>query len=274
LKRLKSFTKIKKVYPTQGSYPALVECNNFNDYVCKYSKYTPSQKLYLEFLIANFAQRWELLVPEFALVDVKEDHISDDMATHSTFKPIQPLFGSKYLLDTDDLNKTFQLLIDNNYELNKIKNKEDFLKIGLFDIWIANEDRNHNNFNLLLKAEQEGYYFVAIDHEKAFNSNNLEYGLDLITTDESILSTQICKTLFKNTLNIPSIVDSLVENFYLWVEKCHSDLLDIMHDLPLEWGIGSQKEITLLKKHLFSDNWKKETEKQFRLLIQQNLMQS
>ena len=39
----------------------------------------------------------------------------------------------------------------------RFANKNDVLKIALFDYWISNEDRNHNNYNLMLKMVKEEY---------------------------------------------------------------------------------------------------------------------
>jgi hypothetical protein len=65
-----------------------------------------------------------------------------------------------------------------------------FLMIALFDIWISNEDRTENNFNLLYDADRK--LFVPIDHTSIFNGNNLDKGPEQITINESIINSLGC----------------------------------------------------------------------------------
>ncbi|MVX34389.1 HipA family kinase [Myroides sp. LoEW2-1] len=93
--------------------------------------------------------------------------------------------------------------------------------ITLFDIWVANEDRNHNNYNLLLNTSKgSSFFFYTIDHETIFNSCFLERKLVEITENESIINTEIAKILFAKKKEINEIVDELIGNFYLGTGQC------------------------------------------------------
>jgi hypothetical protein len=76
--------------------------------------------------------------------------------------------------------------------------KESFLKIGLFDIWMSNEDRHYENFNLLYNLKEKRY--VPIDHAMCFNSGNLDKAPSLIGNNESILTSPFVNRFFYRPL--------------------------------------------------------------------------
>ncbi|MCP4051632.1 MAG: hypothetical protein GY739_00980 [Mesoflavibacter sp.] len=152
---------------------------------------------------------------------------------------------------------------------DKISDKADFLKIALFDIWTANEDRNYNNFNLLLYVSPEKInFFYAIDHVNIFNSTFLDYGIAELTEDDSIIKTDIAKILFGKDRKLTDIVDNLVEMLYICTKECENKLDNILGLVPDSWNIDK----VLIKKriinNLFSDDWKNQCESNFREFIQ------
>jgi hypothetical protein len=50
-------------------------------------------------------------------------------------------------------------------ERKNLRNSMDLFWIAVFDIWIANEDRNANNYNLLMVEANEDFSIIPIDHE-------------------------------------------------------------------------------------------------------------
>lgn len=69
----------------------------------------------------------------------------------------------------------------------------------LFDLWVANEDRNHNNYNLLLNPTESGYCLMPIDHERCFNGSrtNIDRPLVLLTEDQSLVASPLVQLLFR-----------------------------------------------------------------------------
>ncbi len=104
-------------------------------------------------------------------------------------------------------NSILPLFKDPSFQ-RKLCNREDFLMIALFDIWLANDDRNHNNFNLLLNVSNDGmYHFHPIDHVNIFNSSHLRYGIAELTEEDSIIKSDIAKVLFGSSRKISELVD-------------------------------------------------------------------
>ena len=55
--------------------------------------------------------------------------------------------------------------------------------IALFDFWMANEDRNANNYNLMYDVN--AHLFVPIDYGCVFNTATYDYSLSQLTETDS-----------------------------------------------------------------------------------------
>jgi len=151
----------------------------------------------------------------------------------------------------------------------QVGDKDDFLRIALFDIWLSNEDRNHNNFNLLLsKSSEKFYFFYAIDHVNIFNTSSLSHGLYEISVNESILKTELAKILFSKNKNTKKIVTNLVENFYLCTDKCKDSIDEIFAKIPASWDLDLVTLWSTLKQTIFTEDWLKTCDNTFREYVQ------
>ena len=74
------------------------------------------------------------------------------------------------------------------------------LKIALFDIWLSNEDRTFNNYNLLLQAIKGGFSILyIIDNTEIFNSSMAyDQSMELITQGDSVLNSDLATFILKN----------------------------------------------------------------------------
>lgn len=268
MKELQTIEEIHKIFDTQGSSPLLVTCDDFNDWVCKYDRFP--QYLFNELIASKFAVIFDIKTPETAFIRVKEEHIPREKYPQLQLGWFEKIcFGSLYLENSKEIDSTAVSMFEEKSMQNKIADKTDFLKIALFDIWIANEDRNHNNFNLLLYASPTRMnFFYAIDHVNIFNSSFLAYGAAEITEDESILKTDLAKILFGKTRNLTKIVDNLVENFYLCTKECENQLDEILNLVPESWNIDRDMIRTRIVENLFTEEWKQQCETNFRQFIQ------
>ncbi len=244
-----------------------VLCSDVNDYVCKYARNTPASGLFSEYLAAEFLRIWRLKVPDFSIVYIKAEHLPVELVGN-TIQPrffLSPCFGSRHNDYGKEIDPSIGVLRDDAKIINKIKNKEDLLSIALFDLWMANEDRNHNNYNLLLNSDPE-YYFVPIDHEKCFNTNShsRQRSLVLLTEEETILNTDLAKLIFKNTKGLSNQIDDLIVNYYLWVAECQKRLENTINAMPEQWGIAKTDKIALLNSSLFHENWITECKETFK----------
>ena len=270
LKRLKCILPIIDRYNTKGSQPILVMGEDFNQWVCKYRDIN---KLFNELLAYEFAKLWDIKIPESALIEIDYNkHVqtfSDKKGLERRFFD-KECFGSCFLEGTLDVNKS---MLGNKEIVRRIKNKDDFLKISLFDIWLSNEDRNRGNYNLLLKTIEGGYTLLyIIDNTEIFNSSTAyREGLTDITEQDTVLSSELAVLLFKKDTQIVKKVDTLLSLFPSLVESCKKELSNIYQQIPQSWNINiSQYEPNI--NELFSKNWLNICERNFRTYIQTQII--
>lgn len=267
---LRTIEGIHKIFPTHGSSPILVTCSDLNDWVCKYDRDT--RKLFNELLAVKFAKIWGIKTPEAAFIQVNKEHISTDKfprLEHYLFDKL--CFGSKYIKDSKEIDFSTIALFKQSSFRKKLKNKDDFLKIALFDIWLCNEDRNYNNSNILLVNEEETkafYFLYAIDHVAIFNSSFLEYGLTDLTEQDSIIYSDFSALLYQNKVKTKQIIDDLIEMFYLCVEECKKEFDEIVNLIPETWEINHEDLREKITQNLFTEEWTKSCVNNFRSIIQ------
>lgn len=274
MKILYTIEEIHKIIPTHGSSPLLVTCDDFNDWVCKYDR--DPRNLFNELLAVKFAKTWELKTPDHAFIEVKKNHIPPNKfprLEHHLFDKL--CFGSKHIKNSKEIDSSTVSLFKESPFRRRLKNKDDFLKIALFDIWLCNEDRNHNNSNILLVSEEESnafYFLYAIDHVEIFNSSHLNYGLSNLTEEDSILYSDFSTLLFRNKTKTNQIVDNLIEMFYLCVEECKNEFDEIVNLIPETWGINHEAIHEKISLNLFTEEWANSCVKNFRSIIQTQII--
>jgi len=267
LKIINSIAQPNRVFETSGSQPALFLCEDLEFYVCKYNRSpgTEAKKLFHELIAGRFAEFWDLYVPEFCLVNVNPDYIIN----HEFLQPVffQSLcFGSKYNQNFVEIDEFYGEL--SSRHKRKFSSKFDFLKIALFDIWMANEDRNFNNYNLLIDTEN-GNRFTPIDHDAIFNTGNLDKGLFLLSENETLIDTELALRLFSSTeLRKIDFLTNIKNEYYLCISECKKNLDNILHDVPDNWNINTNKYRTLLINNTFNEKWIQDVYDHFSELIQ------
>ncbi len=252
---------------TNGSQPVVAHCNDDWEYVCKYDS---ASKLFNEYVAASFLKMWEIPVPPFSIVNIKPQHIGNEIIS-GRIQPAhfhKPCFGSRYLQHAQDITAVFNLLLQSDYENSKIRNKQDFLKIALFDLWVANTDRNTNNHNLLLNPEPHGNVIYAIDHSDIFDGCRLGHEFGPLTFDDSILSADFAPALLSKGQKLVNQVDEIVGDFYLCASLCEQNVENIFAEIPKEWNLPVANPVEALRVALFENvKWKEECETLFRQYI-------
>lgn len=173
-----------------------------NDENIWYCKYKDNNILFNELLAYHFAKIWGINIPECAFITIDyEKYIvsysnEDKRLLQKSFFD-KECFGSQALEDAFDVDNS--IIITKKQIIRKITNKEDFLKIALFDIWLANEDRKANNYNLLLAPTDKGFtLFYVIDHANIFNTSAAyRYQICELTEEDTVLNSNLATILFK-----------------------------------------------------------------------------
>ena len=253
-----TLTSIEAIEPEHifdtNAKPVLVHCSDLNYYVCKYARGAGSaSRLYREYVAASFLKLWNLPVPAFELVEIKKNHMPSHPFVSGANLSV-PAFGSLRDPNNKEIDRFF--FETTEHQRKRFKNKIELLDIAFFDIWLANEDRNENNFNLLYSSDDIENHFVPIDHEACFNTGNLDKGLCTLTFEESLLSTPLLTRFFSvSKLTEKSFIDNLRTRWYLCSKSCKKKVKNILKKVPSEWQIDTEKELGDLNKYLFTEEW-------------------
>lgn len=258
MRRLNSVKNIEKCYHT-GEEPILVACDDQNSYICKYPRYSGSaNKLVCELFGSVFAHTWRIRTPEVAIVKVAPQHVSP-ILSGSYFS--MPVLGSCLQQNVVDITPTSIPLIPSSEKLC-----QQLMRIALFDFWLANEDRNANNANLMYDVVNKD--IVAIDFGCCFNTATFDYPLSQLTETDSIL----CSDLFTHIIReIPKervlqVANILLDIDYMsFIHDCQSDLaiadwdeqtneeLNVAY-VPASWSVNRGRLKKKLEE-LFDEEW-------------------
>lgn len=257
MNKLKTISPIHRIYDT-GDKPVLVECEDLNDYVCKHNQgLVPCKKLFAEYLAYRLFDQLEVKLPPYNFIQVKEEHVHSPSGVCQPhfFKGID-CFGTLHLKEALE----WSVFPFDKKDLKKIKNQEDLFTIAWCDIWLANEDRRWNNFNLLMSPENDGWYIVPIDHGACFNSLGFDVRRPLYSINDfdSIIQTEQFKLLAKKHFKNMHDVNDYLERLYLCIQNFEKSFDDIVANIPTSWRI-SEEYIQSLKVNLFSKDWMNET---------------
>lgn len=260
MKNVLSIKPITKRYST-GEEPVLVACDDQQSYICKYSRYSGSaNKLLCEFIGAFFAKEWSLCTPEIAIVRVRREHVPNDISP-SFFS--HSVLGSHLQGNVVDITPSSIPEIPSNESLCR-----QLIQIALFDFWMANEDRNDNNANLMFDYVRKN--FVTIDFGCTFNTATFDFPLSQLTETDSILSSYLFRQINKEVCveRVYELAGLLLEeNFPIYVQKCQAICKTMVSQIPLDWEINCNK---LEKKieELFDPVWIKKVKDNFITTLQ------
>ena len=242
--------EVLKIYQT-GDRPILVLCSDGYHYICKYKQPGPSaNKLASELIGSQFAKLWGIATPYTCLVE-NDPIIWDDAGI--SHDPIAPLLGSRRMENTIDLS---------NYNCDQVltswTTKNQLLTIALFDLWLANEDRTSNNYNLLYDLRSDT--IVSIDYGGIFNTIILGAPIFQLNAEDSIISSDLFDRLNKAGIEYSRTT------FLRLVSKCKAAVPEILESIPREWNINTllfEKKIA----EVFNMNWLSDTWNNFISLI-------
>ena len=242
--------EVLKIYQT-GDRPILILCSDGFHYICKYKQPGYSaNKLASEYIGSQFAKLWGIATPYATLIE-NDPIIWDDAGI--SHDPIAPLLGSRRMENTFDLS---------NYYCDQVRaswtTKNQLLTIALFDLWLANEDRTSNNYNLLYDLRTDT--IVSIDYGGIFNTVILGSPIYQLNSEDSILSSDLFDRLKKVG------VEYSRTTFLRLVSKSKAAVPVILESIPTEWNINT----LLFEKKLeevFNTEWLSDTWNTFITLV-------
>jgi hypothetical protein len=257
---LHSIAKIQQVYPT-GQKPVLVQCDDLEFYVCKHNQgQIISYSLFIELIVHHLLKCINVRVAEQVLVQIKTEHVLGTQECQPLFFKNIPCFATKYLENASEWSQ-FPMTKET---VKQIINAEDIIIVAFMDIWLANEDRNYNNFNLLLNPSDNKFEIIPIDHEACLNSKGFDADRPLysISYDESIINTPHFQALVKPLLKTKKDAVDLAESLYFRVNALEKHYNEKVIDIPSDWKIP-MPYIKALKANIFQEDWLNETKTTF-----------
>lgn len=251
----------KQIYT--GEQPVMVICSDMETYICKYMRSTASAyKLACEYIGAFMAKAWQLPTPDTALVKIKQEHWH---GIHTGHCITAPAWGSKQLKDVCDITpSTYQNV------KTTVSTLSELMLIALFDFWIANEDRNANNANLLYNIVKEE--LVSIDYGCIFNTASFDYGMSQLTMTDTILYSDLFHHLVndKKQTTIDGIVEKLRKKYEESIKRSKQAKSELMKRFPKEWNVPTESVESKLHQ-LFQKEWINETWDNFEDCLKDNI---
>lgn len=246
-----------------GEEPVLVTCSDMSTYICKYMRSSAAAyKLVCELIGSQMAASWQIDSPDYAFVHIHQRHWNGRQLSHNAYAPA---IGSKRIEGVVDVTpSTFREVNRTIIQLHQL------MKIALFDFWIANEDRNANNANLLYDVVQEK--IVSIDYGCILNTATYDFPLSQLTTTDTILCSDLFHHLIreKRQTAIDSITTELKQDYSTCLKRSLLQVDEILTALPKEWNVSSEVVSEKLKQ-LFDEHWMSETWNNFMDCLNENL---
>ena len=243
---LNSVKAIEQQYRT-GEEPVLVICSDMNAYICKYVRSSGAAfKLACELIGSRMAMAWQLETPDIAFVHIKSAHWAGRFVQHSLSAPS---LGSKLMEGVVDITpSTYGDIVATTATLRQL------MKIALFDFWIANEDRNVNNANLLYNLSQDK--LVSIDYGCILNNASFDCSMTQLTSNESIICSDIFLHLVsdKEIPNLDTVLKGLKKGYIESLKESERQVEPIISEMPREWKVPSDTLEEKLKQ-LFEEQW-------------------
>jgi hypothetical protein len=246
IQTLYSAKQIERQFHT-GEEPVMIMCSDVNLYVCKYMRSSATAyKLACEFIGTNLAKAWQLNTPDIALVNIRSAHWGGINVSHSLYAPS---IGFRWLDGVVDITPSTYAKVPANTET-----LAQLMKIALFDIWVANEDRNANNANLMYDMIHE--QLVSIDYGCIFNTATFEYPLSQLTSTDTILWSDLFRHLLQgaDSQACLAIADRLKADYEESLDKSNSIVAEIVAEMPQEWNVPMEKVSEKLRQ-LFNKQW-------------------
>lgn len=246
---------IQRKINTVGSEPLHLICDDYESYYVKNDKLNvPAVSIINEVICHYFLRLWNINTPDICMIELEEETIRQDYGIRH--KPVfysRPAFGSKEREGAFDFTEFLQ--VRGKVDFRKYYRPQMFAHIGLFDLWVENEDRPPDLKNLMLFEEDERYHFLAIDNAMAFRIGAYDTLMNRTfwaTEDQYILQSVFFKQLRRFLKADKEWYIKERENFYLCIEKCKRYYDEIIKQLCPEWGFLDET-ITVLYNYLFDE---------------------
>jgi hypothetical protein len=194
--------------------------------------------------------------PDIALVQVEKEVLNQGYGTrHKRLYYERLAFGSKEIEGAFDLTEL--TTIKGKVDFKKFYRPEMFARIGLFDMWVENEDRPPDLKNIMLYELEERYHFLAIDNAMAFRTGAYEALTDnkFYPTENNYCLQSAFFKRFRRYLRASEKewAKKEEENFYFCVNNSKKYLSQCISLIPSDWGFTKPIQ-KILAEFLFNES--------------------
>lgn len=247
---------------TKGSSPLFVIAEDDQEYFVKASSSVqpPKMELINELICSYFLKCWNIQTPEIALIkfdkQVVDAYTREKGPLSWKYKSIdfekEICFASRQIKPVIEFEKYIKGL-DKKQDFHLFRRPLDFLKIGVFDIWVANKDRKPENPNILVSGFGK-FDFNPIDHAAAWGylCHPMDVTIPKLYLEEKfrILNVPLSKSIAKFTKisELKELQLEIHENILTTLKY-----LDfIFEQVPKEWGLSDKGKNKI--RHILADN--------------------
>lgn len=259
---LKTLNAVKILNEVQSnSVPLEILTDDSEIYFAKtiFKNHPPFEDLINEIICHYLLRVWNIFVPDAAIIKVSKDTL-DDYKSKTLDKryldnDIEKLFffGTKKLENVTEYNRE-NLVIGDKNQFKKIMNPLDFIKIAVFDNWMANKDRKISNPNLMLQALDDKFRIVPIDNLQCFACQSDYKGLNKAVMNIFPTGTLIVSDMLKSICNFAdsNYISNLETTILDDMNNSVACLDDIFSQIPSEFGLSKAGKGRI--KQILSDN--------------------
>ncbi len=241
LKEVKAITHLRD-FNTGGHRPMLILADDDNKYVVKPYKGTGFDYSFYNEILCNYLLGiWQLPTPKIALVKINKEIVanSNNGSGYKKSSFNNYFFGSLYQENALELNQ--YLTFNKQVDYKKIVAPEKIVDLGLFDIWVENDDRSPSNYNILLHSEKDRLKFLAIDN--AFTFNTLDYknlNPQFITNsfNDNVLYSELGKKILKKIKPTERWISYKKDLYYLCIRNCQQQFDEIINNIAIFYKLN------------------------------------
>jgi len=115
--------------------------------------------------------------------------------------------------------------------------------LGLFDIWVENDDRKPSNTNVLFDTSSGKINIIAIDNAYTFTTQNYNQLLSSVVCqsyNDNLLHTKLVKEITKYAKKQQGFSEYIKDYFYFCISKSKENYYEIVENVPFELGLTEE----------------------------------
>lgn len=196
------------------------------------------------------AKHFGISTPQIAAIEVQAGSYDPQRLSRNAkhFQPGAIAFGSISIGENTSLSTAFIDSVRKMAYWNRIENREEMVRLSLFDLLIDNQDRFEDNYNILLSPTTKGSSKCwAIDHVAAFGGATQRGKIKPLPINESakyVVSQHfriICKHL-KPTLFVTEL-----EEFMYLCDSLEMPVNQAFESMPTSWLVSKDLQVRMLE---------------------------